>query len=111
MVSNHIQREDVVVDTPALPPLSPSTPQIFWPGLSFPDLRHFEELLPLITSPEYQRRFIGVLARATQSPRLRTILILRAEFYHRCVEHPCLAELLRSASFPLAAPYLPALLE
>jgi hypothetical protein len=70
----------------------------------------FEELFTL-THPEYHRRFIAMLAKAVQSPRLRTILTLRADFYHRCVEYPDLATLLRTASFPLAAPELPALLE
>jgi hypothetical protein len=70
----------------------------------------FEELFTLV-NPEYQRRFVAMLARAAQSPRLRTVLTLRADFYHRCVEDPRLAELLRSGSFPLAAPDMPALLE
>ncbi len=52
----------------------------------------FEELFTL-TASEHHRRFIATLARAAQSPRLRTVLTLRA------------------GSFPLAAPDLPALLE
>jgi hypothetical protein len=39
------------------------------------------------------------------------VLTLRADFYHRCVEDSRLAALLRTGSFPLAAPELPALLE
>jgi hypothetical protein len=70
----------------------------------------FEELFTL-TNPEHHRRFIAMLVRAVQTPRLRTVLTLRADFYHRCVEYPRLAELLRSGSFPLAAPDMPALLE
>ena len=70
----------------------------------------FEELFTL-TQPEHRRRFIAMLARAAQSPRLRTVLTLRADFYHRCVEFPPLAELLRTGSFTLAAPEMPALLE
>jgi hypothetical protein len=70
----------------------------------------FEELFTL-THPEYHRRFIAMLAKAVQSPRLRAVLTLRADFYHRCVDYPDLAALLRTASFPLAAPELPALLE
>jgi Sulfatase-modifying factor enzyme 1 len=70
----------------------------------------FEELFTLV-NPEYHRRFIAMLARAAQSLRLRMVLTLRADFYHRCVEDPRLAELLRSGSFPLAAPDMPALLE
>jgi hypothetical protein len=70
----------------------------------------FEELFTL-TASEHHRRFIATLVRAAQSPRLRTILTLRADFYHRCVDYPSLAALLRAGSFPLAAPDLPALLE
>jgi conflict system STAND superfamily ATPase/bDLD-like protein len=53
----------------------------------------FEELFTL-TAPEHHRRFIAMLARAAQSPRLRTVLTLRADFYHRCLDHPSLAALL-----------------
>jgi formylglycine-generating enzyme required for sulfatase activity len=70
----------------------------------------FEELFTL-TAPAHRRRFIAMLARAAQSPRLRLVLTLRADFYHRCVDSPDLATLLRAGSFPLAAPDLPALLE
>ena len=47
----------------------------------------FEELFTL-TAPAHHRRFIAMLARAAQSPRLRTVLTLRADFYHRCVDYP-----------------------
>jgi energy-coupling factor transporter ATP-binding protein EcfA2 len=70
----------------------------------------FEELFTL-TAPEHHRRFIAMLARAAAAPRLRTVLTLRADFYHRCVDYPSLVALLRAGSFPLAAPDLPALLE
>jgi formylglycine-generating enzyme required for sulfatase activity len=70
----------------------------------------FEELFTL-TGPAHHRRFITMLARAAQAPRLRTVLTLRADFYHRCVAYSDLAALLRTGSFPLAAPDLPALLE
>ena len=70
----------------------------------------FEELFTL-TRAEYQRHFITMLADAVPSPRLRMVLTLRADFYHRCVEDSRLAVLLRTGSFPLAAPELPALLE
>jgi len=67
----------------------------------------FEELFTLC-QPEFQHRFIAMLVRAVQSPRLRIVLTLRADFYHRCVEHSRLAALLRTGSFPLAAPDMPA---
>src|SRR5262245_53171367 len=52
-----------------------------------------------------------MLPRAVQSPRLRPVLTLRADFYHRCVDSPDLAALIRAGSLPLAAPDMPALLE
>jgi energy-coupling factor transporter ATP-binding protein EcfA2 len=70
----------------------------------------FEELFTL-TAPEHHHRFITMLARAAQSPRLRMVLTLRADFYHRCLDYPSLAALLRAGSFPLAAPDMPALVE
>ena len=54
----------------------------------------FEELFTL--TPAHHRRFIAMLARAAQSSRLRTVLTLRADFYHRCVDSPDLATLLRA---------------
>ena len=70
----------------------------------------FEELFTL-TSPAHHARFIAMLARAAQSPRLRMVLTVRADFYHHCVAAAPLAKLLRTGSFPLAAPDMPALLE
>jgi hypothetical protein len=70
----------------------------------------FEELFTL-TEPEHQRRFIAMLEKAARAPRLRIVFTLRADFYHRCVDYPRLAELLRAGSFPLAPPDLPALME
>ena len=58
-----------------------------------------------------ERRSSTMLAAAVQAPRVRIVATLRADFYHRCVEQPALAEILRAASFPLAAPGPAALLE
>jgi len=70
----------------------------------------FEELFT-VASPEHRAHFVDLLAATATTERLRTVLTLRADFYHRCVEYPRLAELLRTGSFPLAAPELDALLE
>lgn len=70
----------------------------------------FEELFTL-ASAGHRARFVEFLAAAATTDRLRTVLTLRADFYHRCVEYPRLAELLRAGSFPLAAPELDALLD
>ncbi len=70
----------------------------------------FEELFTVV-KPDYRAPFVDLLAVGANTNRLRTVLTLRADFYHRCVEYPRLAELLREGSFPLAAPELDALLE
>jgi formylglycine-generating enzyme required for sulfatase activity len=72
----------------------------------------FEELFTLAAS-EYQWPFITLLVKAVETPRVRTVLTLRADFYHCCVEDARLARLLRtgSYSYPLAAPELRALLD
>lgn len=80
-------------------------------------LDQFEELFTL-APPELRQPFIEMLTQSVQrsslaslrqgstgaKDRIRVVATLRADFYHRCVEYPALAELLRSGSFPLAAP-------
>lgn len=76
----------------------------------------FEELFTL-SHNDSRQPFISMLAQSVQSTslanllhnettnnRIRVILTLRADFYHRCVEYPEIAGLLRNGSFPLAAP-------
>ena len=63
----------------------------------------FEELFTLV-APRYLGPFIAWLDQAAQTERIRVVATLRADFYHRCVEWPALAELLRTGSYPLAAP-------
>jgi len=71
----------------------------------------FEELFTVVAE-RHQAPFVDMLAAAAaQTLRLRTVATLRADFYHRCVERPELAEILRPGSYPLAAPGLAALLE
>ena len=48
--------------------------------------------------------FAALLESIAQSERVRVVVTLRADFYHRAVEYPQLAELLRAGSFPLAIP-------
>lgn len=68
----------------------------------------FEELFTL-ANESARRAFIDVIARG--APRLRFVVTLRADFYHRCVAYPALARLLESGSFPLSAPTQIALYE
>jgi formylglycine-generating enzyme required for sulfatase activity len=70
----------------------------------------FEELFTL-AAERCRQPFVDLLDRLANMPRLRIVATLRADFYHRCVEMPKLTVLLRSGSYPLAAPELDALLE
>src|SRR5262249_41653556 len=73
----------------------------------------FEELIT-VCAKERRTAFLGLLNVATAGPRLRVILAMRADFYHRLIEEdPGFAGLLRErgASFPLAAPGIGALFE
>jgi formylglycine-generating enzyme required for sulfatase activity len=63
----------------------------------------FEELFTLVSSHQMEP-FIRLLDQAARTARLRVVTTLRADFYHRCVVWPTLAELLRMGSFPLAPP-------
>lgn len=70
----------------------------------------FEELLTVVDA-KYRGAFSELLAQAANLPRLRMVATLRADLYHRCVEQPALAELLRAGTYPLAAPGIGALFE
>ena len=56
-------------------------------------------------APRQQGPFIALLAVAAKTPRVRIVTTLRADFFEACVRQPELAELLRAATFPLAAPF------
>ena len=62
----------------------------------------FEELFTL-AAPRYVGPFVEWLGQAAQTDRIRVVATLRADFYHRCVEMPALAELF-TGSYNLAAP-------
>jgi formylglycine-generating enzyme required for sulfatase activity len=63
----------------------------------------FEELFTL-AAPRYVGPFVDWLRQAAQTERIRVVATLQADFYHRCVEWPALAELLGISSYLLAAP-------
>jgi formylglycine-generating enzyme required for sulfatase activity len=71
----------------------------------------FEELFAAAVGERRRAAFVDMLSAAVKTPRVRIVATLRADFYHRCVEQPALAEILRAASYPLAAPGPAALLE
>ncbi len=70
----------------------------------------FEELFTL-NQPAYLESFAALLVAINTSHRLRAVITLRADFYHRCLALPTLADLLQRGTFPLAAPTLSALHE
>jgi hypothetical protein len=63
----------------------------------------FEELFTLV-APGRQGSFINLLAAVVMTPKVRIVATLRADFFEANVQRPELAELLRDATFPLAAP-------
>jgi formylglycine-generating enzyme required for sulfatase activity len=68
----------------------------------------FEELFTLVSS-HYQTNFVELLARAIALDRVCTIVTMRADFYHRCLEWPVLRaqfenEQWEKSHFPLMAP-------
>jgi hypothetical protein len=67
----------------------------------------FEELFTEVREQAVRDKFLDMLVRGGQTEGLRTILTIRADFYHHCVEHSGFADLLRrqgNATFPLAVP-------
>jgi HEAT repeat protein len=70
----------------------------------------FEELFTTIP-PTLREAFVELLRVASQDERVRIIITIRADFYGRCVEHPVLARLMESTTFPLSAAGVGALAE
>ena len=63
----------------------------------------FEELFTL-AHPDTVDPFVQMVDYLTKHPRTRVVITMRADFYHRAVEHHRLAELLQDGSYPLSAP-------
>lgn len=70
----------------------------------------FEELFTVADSSLVEP-FVRLLSGIADSGRIRTVITLRADFYHRCVELPALAALFDLGQYPLSVPGLPALFE
>jgi len=70
----------------------------------------FEEFFSLVDS-KYQDAFVNFLELVLKTERLRTVVTLRADFYHRCMEWPVLDRLLAEGHYPLLAPRMGALHE
>ncbi|MFI0934985.1 hypothetical protein ACH4RG_25110 [Streptomyces sp. NPDC021019] len=62
----------------------------------------FEELFTLCRDPAERTAFIDRLLAADEpGSRLRVLIALRADFYHRCLEHHDLITVLRNATVPV----------
>jgi formylglycine-generating enzyme required for sulfatase activity len=70
----------------------------------------FEELFTLVDK-KYQNPFVNFLAQAAKTPRVRTVVTMRADFYHRCLELPVLDALLEEGQYALLTPRIGALYE
>ncbi|MBZ0283975.1 MAG: DUF4062 domain-containing protein [Anaerolineae bacterium] len=70
----------------------------------------FEELFTLVNK-QYLSPFIEMLSTIAQSSRIRVVMTMRSDFYHRCVDLPALASLLQDGSYPLSVPSQIALYE
>jgi hypothetical protein len=70
----------------------------------------FEELLTVVAAP-HRQAFIDLLAVAAGVPRVRVLVTMRADFYHRWLDWPQLPEALRTAPAPVVAPGLAALFQ
>ncbi|MCX7111408.1 MAG: SUMF1/EgtB/PvdO family nonheme iron enzyme [Proteobacteria bacterium] len=62
----------------------------------------FEELFTVV-NPDYRTAFVRFMRAVASSKKARLIVSVRADFYAQCVEQG-LAEVLRTGSYPLAAP-------
>ena len=70
----------------------------------------FEEFFSLADS-KYQDAFVNMLELASRTARLRTVVTMRADFYHRSLEWPVMDRLLAEGHYPLLAPRMGALHE
>ena len=70
----------------------------------------FEEFFTLVNS-KYQDAFVDLLELAAKTARLRMVVTMRADFYHRCLEWPALDGLMAEGLYTLLAPKTGALHE
>ena len=63
----------------------------------------FEELFGSTMEDHRRAHFVALIAEAVKSERANIVVTVRADFYADCLQHPELAALLRTGSFPLSA--------
>jgi len=68
----------------------------------------FEELFTLVADC-HRQRFINLLEKSVQSPYLRVILTVRADFHEHCLNYAALARLINTGAWHLASPDISAL--
>ena len=70
----------------------------------------FDELFTVVAQ-EHRKPFSILLGKIAETERLRTVLTLRADFYHHCLDYPPLDALINAGHYSLKAPDLPAVME
>jgi formylglycine-generating enzyme required for sulfatase activity len=80
-----------------------------WAELGF-FIDQFEELFTLVKK-EYQSHFVDFLAQVAKTPRVRTVVTMRADFYHRCLDWPVIDALFKEGHYTLLVPRIGALHE
>jgi hypothetical protein len=73
-------------------------------------LDQFEEMFTVVDE-KYRSGFIDLIARASKTPRLRTVITIRDDLYHHCLKSPILVNLLNAGQYNLASPGVGALFE
>jgi formylglycine-generating enzyme required for sulfatase activity len=68
----------------------------------------FEEFFTLV-DPKYRQGFVDLLAQAAEADRVRAVVTMRSDFYHRCLDWPVLNFLLARGHYPLLPPDIGAL--
>ena len=63
----------------------------------------FEELFTLVDR-KFQAPFVALLSFAANTARARTIVTMRSDFYHQCLQWPVLDALVAAGQYPLLAP-------
>ena len=70
----------------------------------------FEEFFTLV-DPTYHQKFVDLLALASETERVRCVVTMRSDFYHRCLDWPVLNTLFSEGQYALLAPGVGALYE
>jgi len=91
-----------VIDTNQIGPGSDAALLIF--------IDQFEELFTLVAE-EYRKPFATLLKQMAETEGLHTVMTLRADFYHHCLDYPPLDALLNAGHYALKAPDLPAIMK